>query len=208
MDTKTKQIPQVLIGLPTMSSIHIMTATTIMSWLAQAYRSGEIGISLYPTICVQPVDNARNEIVEEFLAHPEYTHLFFIDSDTVPPQSALTRMLAHDKDIVTALTPIVESDDGYNFYRKWNVVGMDDKHVKPATGLIRAKGAGSSCILIKRKVFEALDKPHYRFEYKDDNGKPIIVSEDIRFTINAFAKGFEMWADTELICRHYKPAMW
>ena len=205
---------QVLIGLPTMSSIHVMLAAVIMSWLAQAGREKDIGISLYPTICVQPVDNARNEIVEEFLSKPHFTHLLFLDSDTIPPQTALKRMLAHDKDIVTALTPIVESDDGVNFYLKCNVVDFDDKHVQPGKGLIPAKAAGSSCILIKRKVFEGLDKPYYRFAYKDETGrteiqgKPLIVSEDIHFTVRALGKGFHMFADTDLICKHFKPAMW
>lgn len=200
---------QVLIGLPTMGNIHVMLAAVIMSWLAQAGRDKDIGISLFPTLSVQPVDNARNEIVEEFLSKPHYTHLLFIDSDTIPPQSALKRMLHHDADIVTALTPIVESDDGVNFYRKWNVVGMDDKHVQPGQGLVKAKAAGSSCILIKRRVFEKLEKPWYRFLYTTSTaGEPKVVSEDIHFTVKALDAGFSFIADTDLICKHYKPAMW
>ncbi len=204
--------PKILIGLPTMSSIHTYLMVIILRWMHEAYNEGKIGMMLYPTLSVQPVDNARNEIVDEFLKS-DCTHLLFIDSDTIPPPDALQRLLAHDKPIVSALTPIIEHDQNLEnecggFYKKWNCVGMDDKHVKPDTGLVPIKGAGSSCILIKREVFESMDKPYYRFQYQDDNGKDTIVSEDIRFTIMAISKGFQPYADTSVICKHYKPILW
>lgn len=195
--------PKVAIGLPTMGYIHTLLAINIMSWLSQALKKGDKNIGVIPTIRTQPVDNARNEIVEDFLKS-DYTHLLFLDADTIPPQDALDRLLAHDKDIISAITPIVEMDDKGEPWRKWNVVDQNDKHVQPNTGIIQAKGIGSSCILIKRRVFEALDKPYYRFLYKDDNGKDVVVSEDIHFIAKALSKGFVAYADTSIICKHEK----
>jgi len=207
-----EKTPKVLIGLPTMSSIHIWLAITIMSWVAE----NKVSVRVYPTLNVQPVDNARNAIVEEFL-HGEAkdcTHLFFIDSDTIPPQDAIYKLLAHNKDIVSGITAIVDHDEKLKdnesggYYKKWNCVGMDEKHVKPHTGLLPVKGAGGSCLLIKREVFEKIEEPYFRFVYQDDNGKKVLVSEDIYFIAKALGKGIQTYADTSVVCQHQKSILW
>lgn len=200
--------PKILIGLPTMSSIHTMVLMVILSWINEAQTTGEYNLSIYPTINVQPVDNARNDIVQAFL-ESDCTHLLFIDSDTIPPLDALRRLLAHDKPIMSALTPIIElNEETGEYYRKWNCVDTNDQHMKPDTGIQECKGAGSSCILIKREVFEAMEMPYYRFVYKDDKGRNVVVSEDIYFIINALSKGIKCLADTSIVCRHAKSAIW
>lgn len=191
-----------------MSSIHVFLAVTIMAWLSEARDEGEYNLSIYPSICVQPVDNARNHIVDEFLKS-DCTHLFFIDSDTIPPPDSIRKMLAHNMGIISGLTPIIELDaKSDRFYRKWNCVGMDDKHLQPNTGVKQVKGAGGSCIMIRRDVFEKLETPYYRFLYEDDRGKQIMVSEDIYFIAKALGKGIEAYCDTSIIAKHYKPTMW
>jgi len=208
------QRPKILIGLPTMGSIHVMLAVIIMSWLAKAHKEGKYSLSVYPTVAVQPVDNARNEIVREFLKG-DCTHLLFIDSDTIPPMDAIDKLLALNQPIASGITPIIEmNEETKEFYRKWNCVGLDDNHVKPNTGVLPIKGAGSSCIMIKREVYEKLSDPWYRFVYEDDNGKktfkgePLIISEDIHFIMQAISKGIPVYADTSLICQHYKSTIW
>ena len=200
--------PKILIGLPTMSSVHPLTMMVILSWMSEAFTTGEYNLSIYPTVNVQPVDNARNDIVAKFL-ESDCTHLLFIDSDTVPPLDALHRLLNHDKPIISALTPIIELDEKLGtYYRKWNCVDENDKHMVPNTGTRMCKGCGSSCILIQREVFSKMKIPYYRFQYKDDNGKDILVGEDIYFIINALSLGIKTYADTSIICQHYKQALW
>jgi hypothetical protein len=194
----------VLIGLPTMGSVHPVLVTNIAIWIAEAFKKADKGLSLYPTLGIVPVDNARNKIVDMFL-EGDFTHLWFIDSDTIPPQDALDKLLAIDADIVSAITPIIEVDSNTGRpYRKWNCVGMDDKLVKPDTGVVQVKGAGTSCMLIKRSVFEQIEKPYFRFAYTDDKGKECLISEDIHFIIQALSKGIKTYADTSIICRHAK----
>ena len=196
-----------------MGQVHIFLAVRVMAWLSEAYQSGAYDLSIYPAIGVQPVDNARNEIVQEFLKS-DCTHLLFVDSDTVPPQETITKLLAADKDIISGLTPIIEYDDTWKhsdsngFYKKWNVVNEKDQHASPHQGVIPIKGAGSSCILIKRAVFEKLKAPWYRFVYNDDSGKPVVVGEDIYFVIKAIGAGFKPFADTDVICSHHKSILW
>jgi hypothetical protein len=85
---------------------------------------------------------------------------------------------------------------------------MKDTHVQPDTGVQQCKGAGSSCILIRREVFEKMPQPWYEFRYKDDNGKEKEISEDIMFVIKALAMGIETWADTSLLCQHSKTVLY
>lgn len=206
------QKPKVLLGIPTMSSVHSLLLLCVSTWIAEAAESGLYNLSIYPTVSVQPVDNARNEIVKVFL-ESDCTHLFFIDSDTIPPLNALRLMLAYDKDIITALTPIIKYDenrknDSGGFYPQWNVVTLNDEVIKEDIGLQEVKTAGSSCIMIKREVFEKIPKPWYRFLYEDDNGKETQISEDVLFCIKAANAGFKVWCDTTMKCGHAKQTIW
>lgn len=210
---------KILIGLPTMGHVNTMLMTAILSWVAEAAQGGKYDLMTYHTIGVSPVDEARNHIVEEFLK-TDCSHLLFIDSDTIPPRNAISKLLAANKEVVSALTPIVEHDefrknDSNGFYRKMNVVGVNDKHVNEFIGLVPCKGAGSSCILIKREVFEKLPPPWYRFKYEDDNGKkelggrPVIIGEDIYFTARLQGElGIIPYVDTSVICQHFKAILW
>ncbi len=204
--------PKILLGLPTMGSIHTLLLVVISSWIAEAATTGDYNLSLYPTLGVQPVDKARNHIVDIFLGS-DCTHLLFIDSDTIPPKNTIMRLLGRNKDIVSGLTPIIEHDskrynDSDGFYKKWNAVTLDNKFTEPNVGVIPVQGVGSSCILIRREVFEKMPKPWYNFLTQDDNGKEVFVGEDIHFIIKAKQLGFEAWCDTSVICGHNKPIIW
>lgn len=199
--------PRVMIGLPTMHYLHTYLAVVIMAWITQ----NKVALKLYPTMGISPVDNARNEIVEEFLngEGKDCTHLFFIDSDTIPPVDALEKLLALDADIASGLTPIIAHDDkSMMFYRKWNCVDMKEEFVRPNTGIHQIIGAGGSCLLIKREVLEKMEKPHFRFLYQDDNGKPTLISEDIYFLTKANGLGYKAMCDSSIICKHFKSTTW
>lgn len=210
---------KILIGIPTMGSVHTFLALTILKWCINAQNNGKYGVSFYPTMSVQPVDNARNEIVEEFLKS-DCTHLFFVDSDTIPPEDALDKLLAIDSDIATGITPIIELDqnrvnDSSGFYKRSNILGMDDQLVQPETGIVDAKGTGGACLLIKRHVIEKMSKPLFRFIYKDchpdgvDFGtKKDMMSEDYYFCAKALNEGFSIKCDSSIVCRHQKSIIW
>lgn len=206
------KIPKVLIAIPTMGQINALTVVSLINFFAQSVNQKDKNIMFYPTMGIKPVEKARNEIVDQFLK-TDATHLFWIDADTIPPLDALDKMLKHDKDIVSGLTPIIEHDpmranDSAGFYKKWNCVGEDDQLLKPNMGLVPIKGAGGSCLLVKRKVYEKAQKPVYRFLDKDDNGKPAVISEDIYFTIMAISNGFKPYCDTSIIAGHCKEIIW
>ena len=202
-----------MIAVPTMGEINTLLVVMITRWIAEAFNTGKYNVSFYPTTCVSPVDRAREEIVDVFL-ESDCTHLFWIDSDTVPKYDALTKLLSHNADVVSGLTPIIIYDenkkdsDSNGFKKKWNCVGLDEKHLTPHTGIHDILGAGGSCLMVKREVYEKLDRPCYKFTYTDDNGKAANISEDIYFTLMARSHGFKPICDTSVVAAHYKGIFW
>jgi hypothetical protein len=191
---KISKMIKILISVPTLNShIHAELFGRIMQWNATNY------IGFMPIMGIQPADEARNRIVEEFLK-TDCSHLMMIDADTVPPEDTIDRMLKLNKDVVSGITPMVQ---GGKFY-KYNAVDEDDKEIKPNTGIFRSKGVGSSCILIKREVFSKIKKPYFRFIYQDDTGKETFVSEDIFFCSLLLQAGIDIWIDSDIICKHFK----
>jgi GT2 family glycosyltransferase len=167
-----------------------------------------------------PVDRARNQIVEFFLKErigkdkTPFTHLLMIDADTVPPPDALKRMLAHEKDIVSALTPILRytpKDNSWQTYDNCFSHADRDENGKIVTThvVVRRRGlqeifrCGAACMLIRRTVFETIGMPYFQFITNEDNTQHV-RSEDIDFCDRAIAAGFRLYADTDVVCGHYK----
>ncbi|MHC5111588.1 MAG: hypothetical protein ACYTHJ_17115 [Planctomycetota bacterium] len=87
----------IFVAIPTAADIH--GATT-----AAAFRicAGHAGGAEFWSIQAQPTDFARNQCVERFLK-TGHSHLFFIDSDVVPPDDSLSLLLAADRPIVCGI---------------------------------------------------------------------------------------------------------
>lgn len=181
----------------------------------------------------QRIDKARNAIAMEAL-NKGFDYLFFIDDDNPIPPDTLEKFIEDDKDIMVA--PILSRNpnkDGVHdlcaFY------GKESVHSKPTTELMsidppvrlyfpitvfkeegylhKVDGAGTGCMLIKRKVLEAVYKKYkdYMFEFGDikfSKDSPLIVqgisydrrtmSEDVEFCERAIDLGFELWLDERI----------
>lgn len=92
----------------------------------------------------KPIPDAQNYLVEQALELSP-THLLFIEEDTVPPEGALERLLAANSDIACI-------DYGVN---GWSCVAREK-----TTNEVLWCGLG--CTLVKRTVFDKLEKPWFR----------------------------------------------
>jgi GT2 family glycosyltransferase len=192
-----------------MGSIHTNLVTDLIRW-GKKFEEGTV--HFFFTYRVQPVDRARNQIVDFFLKG-NYTHLFFIDSDTIPPTNALEKLIAHDKDIVSGMTPILHHDKEKDVWGTFfNTFWMDKNEEtgevitrcpEPNTGLVEIQRFGGSCLLIKRNVFEKMKRPYFQFILKED-GLNHQKSEDVYFADTARELGIKLWADTSVVCQHAK----
>lgn len=216
-----EKIYNILVGIPTMGEVSTALTTVLIKW-AKQFKGGHLGF--YFTFKVAPVERARNEIMKYMMAERTdkktgqpmmpFTHILFLDSDTIPPANALEKLLSHDKDIISGLTPILQYDrEKMTWGTLDNCFLKQDKEEdgKPAktyavqrnTGLQQIIRCGTSCLLIKREVFEKLEKPYFKFEFSEDGVTPV-RSEDLYFCDKSKEAGFEIWCDSSVICNHVK----
>jgi len=116
------------------------------------------------------------------------THLLFLDTDMVFPADTLTRLLAHDKDIVGA----TYSRRVPPFHAL--TVTEEDEHIHVTAGLRQVKLMPTGCLLIRLGVFNALAKPYFNLVAEGDQ----LRGEDYYFCEKARAAGFELWCDGDL----------
>lgn len=96
------------------------------------------------------ITRARNTIISNFHASPDFTHLLFLDADVNLPADGLASMLAADVPVIAAPVALKGSDDAGN--RRWNV--------GPALGsrgrLIAVSHVGTAALLLSRAAVAAL----------------------------------------------------
>lgn len=143
--------------------------------------------------------HGQNEIGRYFL-ESDCDFLFLTNDDQIYPSDTLSRLLSHDKDIVSGLylrrsfpfEPIIFSEE--------NEQGIARTHYLKdgETGLIPVVACGSGAVLIRRKVLETLPAPWW----KVGTVAPDLISEDLTFCHDARRAGFEVWCDLDVRVGH------
>lgn len=141
------------------------------------------------------VDQIRN-----LIAHwaKNYDYLFAVDSDIVFKPDTLHKLLSHDKDIVSGL--YIQRKPGQHILEIYrggrNVPYQDIKGL----GLIEVDGCGFGCVLVKGEVFREMEYPHFVYRSAIDHVNTL--SEDTYFCMKAISIGFQVYADTSILCEH------
>jgi hypothetical protein len=187
---------RVCISIATKQNVNAQTVL----WLLRAF------VQLAPEVEVQiiansmPLQHARCEQVQRFLA-TRCTHLFLLDSDCVPQEQTLQKLLAYDLDIVSAPHPAVKGkelglmvldrkEDGSGYVQHHPLEGLQGPDVV----------VGCAGLLIKRSVFDAVNDPWFACRYNEQGF--LIRTEDFDFCDRAHAAGFAVWADCNLAQNH------
>ena len=168
----------------------------------------------------EPCTLARNELVRQFL-ESDAMYLMFIDDDTPVPADAIVRLLALDVDIATGVTPFRYGAHGPAGLRA-NVVrrnGDVPARARAAEHLLSVQDhnkkslweplwpddvfdvwhCGTSCMLLRRRVFEEIPFPWFQY-YQDDKGG--FQTEDVHFCTKARNAGLTMRCDGMVRCGH------
>jgi len=191
-----EQPTKILVGIPVGLESWIQLGTA--RWLSQAVKKN-IDWYGWPS---RAAEEGRNALVDLFLKNPRFTHLFFLDSDVVPPDDAIEKLLALDCDIAGGLCPV-----WYHGGRWWNVCKYDRQnkyyimipHNKELIEPFEVDAMGGTTLLIKRKVLETLEWPWFRTNYYRSG---YVLSEDIYFTQKAKQAKFTIKIDPTVRCRH------
>jgi FkbM family methyltransferase len=146
------------------------------------------------------VDQVRN-LIAHWAQH--YDYLFAVDSDMGFAKDTLKKFLEHDVDMVSAL--YIQRIPGTHTLEVYEHNGFGGTNNIPYAkikdrGLVEIAGCGFGCVLIKSEVIRGIGYPQFKYysalDHKDT------VSEDTDFCRKALAKGFRIWADTSVKCRH------
>jgi len=142
----------------------------------------------------------RSTFAHTALCNPNVTHIYNVDSDVVPPDGTLQKLLEYDLPIVAGIYPMFTKDK-----KTWSFK-MDGCEWQPRCDLPKdlteVTAIGGSTVLIKREVFEKLERPWFRASYRIDNGD-YIEKEDEYFSRIARAAGYKLMIDPTIICKHY-----
>jgi GT2 family glycosyltransferase len=145
----------------------------------------------------------HNRIREKML-EGNYDYLLMLDCDVIPPKDVIERLMAHDKDVVSALFFGHHNINGvptvmpfaWVFSKEvndWNNTGylIESEIWEPQ--LLKIAFAGMGCVLIKKEVLEEI-----RFRYD-----PSVDAWDDRwFGFDIWNGGFEYYLDNTVKCKH------
>jgi len=144
-------------------------------------------------------EEGRDKIVADVMNMvPRPTHVLFVDADVIPRPKTLTSLVSQDKDIVTGCVPICQKG-----IFKWNVSigdGFDAVNIKELPlNPFKVKSCGFGVVLVKTEVFDRLEWPYWKNEYKPGLR---VLGEDIYFSQKAIDAGFDIWCDPKVKCDH------
>ena len=71
-----------------------------------------------------------------------------------------------------------------------------DSRVYTGTGIQKIWAIGLGCMLVKREVFETLEKPYFKISWDDQHDS--LMGEDIYFCTRANEAGYEVWLENDL----------
>lgn len=165
------------------------------------------------------ISKLRNQIVSTFLDRSDAAWLLMLDSDEILSASAFDRLVAaadaDERPIVAGLYFGAFDNGGLYpdpvpmIFRKRDTGFQPVQHY-PADRVIPVDAAGTGCLLIHRRVLEAMREHASADEGKDwcwfvdgpVNGQ--WVGEDIAFCMRAALHGFPLHADTGAVLPHRK----
>jgi hypothetical protein len=194
--------------MPNVLCSFLHTDTVTAAW-ALGLRNLQIPSNSILPLAGMPYDHARNEAVKVLLHNKQLEYLFFLDSDVIPPNDAIIRLLRHNQYIISGMycrrsppagVPVmIRNGQWVTQFERGSIVEVDM--------------VGTGCILIHRSVFESLapSRPEagkHWFDWRVDmKGLGIYhdsrcTSEDFVFCQNARDHGYKILVDTSIECKH------
>ena len=126
----------------------------------------------------------------------------FIDSDTLIPKDAISELLKMDVDIASGLyfgkgkpyLPVarIKEDDRHFFLEDFEF-----------NDIMEVEGVGMGCCLIKTKVFEKMEFPYFKLEWRTKEKINYQIAEDLYFCEKAKEQGFKTYLNTGILCEHF-----
>jgi len=176
-----------------------MHAATV-EWLLRAFTQLAPDVEVQIVRTPNPLQHARCEQVRRFLA-TDCSHMFLLDSDCVPQDRTIQKLLVHKQLIVSAPHPSMKGNEIGLMVLDRDGKGAYVQH-RPLVGLQGPNVVvGCAGLLIHRTVFDIIHDPWFQCVY-DEQGF-IVRTEDFDFCDRAHAAGLDVWADCNLVQQHW-----
>jgi len=156
----------------------------------------------------KPYAHNWHRVIQDAIHRYESDYLLSMDDDN-PPMNNCIDLVFLEKDIIGCPTPVWHnhnSKDGEQPYY-WNAyTKFEDAYrpyaYQPGDKLVEVDATGSGCLLLSRKVMEALqyDQP---FQRQWDRKGFVERGADISFCEKARAKGFKVYTHFGYPCMHF-----
>jgi hypothetical protein len=152
-----------------------------------------------------PIDSNRNAITRRFLA-TDCDFLLMIDDDVVPRHNPAQLVYAN-RDVIGCPALVRQHGRCLNWSAYEPGAGgegymaVDLRRASSDGDLAPVAIVGTGCILIKRRVLEAIPAP---FTITRDEHGVTEMGTDFAFCQRAQAAGFEIWTTPHLRCEHFK----
>lgn len=219
---KEKELPMVFVACVNNSGFRSEYATNGMFGMGWFLGANGIKAASY-TFDSHPISVARNEACEVFLKNKAFTHIFFIDSDSVPKADIIIRLLQHDKPIVSGwylsragsglpvvlkiitkntpkcLSCIIKKPKLFPEYKAYKLQELLTLPKEKTTGLIKVDAVGAGALLISREALSHLEKPFFY----EDHIHPHGFGEDTFFGLNCKFNKVPIYIDLNAFVSHF-----
>lgn len=205
----------ILIALPAYDFKVSLKLAVSLARFAQVAPTHGIDIQINSICGCSVVSRARNLLAQELL-DSKCDYLLFIDSDINFEPEDILRLMAWGSDPkkgIVAAVPRTRSETKTYItsleYDENNELTMN------GAGLVRAERVATAFMLVRREVFETLDKAHPEWRYFDPRAgftvpcmfdflmtKEGYIGEDFLFCDRAREHGFEVWIDPSISLGH------
>lgn len=192
----------------------------------QALERELMSVGQYPLIqrtSNMPIPDCRNALVEGALKMKEWEYLLMLDDDIVMPEGGLQAMLDANAEVAFIDYPYHISGTKDGKEQMYGIAVFDDWKPGESTKGKDVAWAGLGCVLVKREVFEKLDRPFFAStEYKFRRVKGQLLfdaghaqfdtidevnkggGEDTHFFLHLRKAGIKPYLVHDMVCKHLR----
>jgi len=151
-------------------------------------------------------DVARNILVKYTLDH-KAEYLLFLDDDVIPPINGVRalqmELSAHPE--WSGIGGIYPARYGGCDPLVFKKLHCGPSYDWKKDEVFEVEGIATGCLLLRASIFKTLPEPWFKVVDKEEQGNPVIMSDDIYFCVQAKKAGLKLAAHGGVLCSHVDP---
>lgn len=167
--------PFIYLAVPCYGGQLTLTFVQSLLRLQEACREAGIGLHVEMMGGEALITRGRSRLAAQFLAHPDATHILYVDADIGFPPDTVFRLLGADRDVIAAVCPLKKIDwEKVRAAAKADVADLQaaaigyvvrflptaDRSVEVADGFAKVAYGGTGFLMIKRGAMQRLVDAH------------------------------------------------